>query len=183
MHIFAKSIVVILITLLALLHLYGNVIYSREAPSPTEKDKEDEEEENKNQNLFDPSAFSGSFNNGQYEYIKDGVRIFAKGARDPGVYFETITRKIGGYKYLVFDIKGELERLGQWCFPVVQIYDINDDDYTPSITKTSFTFSGKEYATIVVPLEGKIKTVSKIQFMLVTDRGSWDVYIKNAHFE
>jgi len=74
-------------------------------------------------------------------------------------------------------------RLGQWCFPVVQVYDEKDDDYTPSVTKTSFTLKDDEYVTISVPLEGKIKKLYKIQFLLVTDKGSWDIEIKDAKLE
>jgi len=174
-----KSAILILIILVALSQLYGNAVYSKENDHPPAQ----EDEKSKGSNLFDPSCFSSSFNDGEYQYIPNGVRIFAKEARDPGVYLETAITKISDFKYFVFDIKGKLERLGQWCFPVVQIYDIQDDDYTPSITKTSFTFKDDEPTTIIVPLEGKIRTISKIQFMLVTDRGSWDVNITNAHFE
>jgi hypothetical protein len=37
--------------------------------------------------------------------------------------------------------------------------------------------------TISVPLEGKIKKLYKIQFLLVTDKGSWDIEIKDAKLE
>ncbi|MFC1560061.1 hypothetical protein ACFLZ2_04025 [Candidatus Margulisiibacteriota bacterium] len=180
MAIVLKFSILIMIMLIALLHLYGSAAYPQRYAQVSGGEKE--EKQNKS-NIFTPSAFSSSFNNGQYQYIAGGIRVFAKRARDPGVYFETLIKNISDYKYFVFDIKGNLDRLGQWCFPVVQIYDIQDDDYTPSITKTSFTFNNNEFTTIVVPLEGRIKTVSKIQFMLVTDRGSWDVNVVNARFE
>lgn len=181
--IMTNTLILIIILLFVFFHLAGTPAYSKRAEEEQPIKEEEKEKEEKNKNIIDPAGFSTSFNDGEYEYIKDGVRIYANKARDPGVFFETVIRNVSEYKYFVFDIKGKLERLGQWCFPVVQIYDEKDDDYTPSITKTSFTFKENEYTTIVVPLEGKVKNISKIQFMLVTDRGSWDINIINAHFE
>ncbi len=126
---------------------------------------------------------SGAFNNCEYEYKGGTVRIYATDSTDPGVYFENINKNISDLKYFTFAIKGNLIRLGQWCFPVVQVYDEKDDDYTPSVTKTSFTLKKDEYVTVSVPLEGRIKKLYKIQFLLVTDKGSWDIEVKDARLE
>ena len=134
-------------------------------------------------NVLYSAKSSGGFNNCEYEYRGNTVRIFAKDSTDPGVYFESINKDISNLKYFTFAIKGKLIRLGQWCFPVVQVYDEKDDDYTPSVTKTSFTLKDDEYVTISVPLDGKIKRLYKIQFLLVTDKGSWDIEIKDAKLE
>jgi len=73
--------------------------------------------------------------------------------------------------------------MGQWCFPVVQVFDEKDDEYTPSITKTSFMLNEDEFETVRIPLEGKISRLAKVQFILVTDKGSWDIQIKDARLE
>ncbi len=134
-------------------------------------------------NILYSAVSSRSFNNCEYEYKNNIVRIFADNARDPGVFFDKINIGIEGRKYLSFAIKGGLIRSGLWCFPVVQVYDEKDDEYTPSVTKTSFTFNNDEYVKVLIPLEGKIKKLSRIQFILVTDKGSWDVQIKDMKLE
>ena len=134
-------------------------------------------------NVLYTAKASGGFNNCEYEYEGNTVRIFAKDSTDPGVYFERINKDIANSKYFTFAVKGKLLRLGQWCFPVVQIYDAKDDDYTPSITKTSFMLKEDEFVTITVPLEGKIKKLFKIQFILVTDKGSWNIEVKDPRLE
>jgi len=134
-------------------------------------------------NILYAAKSSGAFNNCEYEYKGNTIRIFASDSTDPGVFFDKIDRDISDLKYFTFAIKGKLVKEGQWCFPVVQIYDVKDDDYTPSVTKTSFTLKNDEYAMISVPLEGKIKRLYKIQFLLVTDKGSWDVEVKDAKLE
>jgi hypothetical protein len=134
-------------------------------------------------NILYAAKSSGVFNNCEYEYKESVVRIFATGATDPGAYFEKISRDVPNPKYFTFAIKGKLIKEGQWCFPVVQVYDEKDDDYTPSVTKTSFTMKEDEYTTVSVPLDGKIKKLLKIQFMLVTDKGSWDIEVKDAKLE
>jgi hypothetical protein len=135
------------------------------------------------ENLFYQAKVSGGFNNCEYEYQGNVIRVYAKESTDPGVYFERINKDVTGMKYFTFAIKGKLVRLGQWCFPVVQIYDAKDDEYTPSITKTSFTLKEDDYTEITVPLEGKIKNLYKIQFLLVTDKGSWDIDIKDPKLQ
>jgi len=134
-------------------------------------------------NIFYQAKASGGFNNCEYEYLGDVIRIYAKDSTDPGVYFERINKDVSGMKYFTFAIKGKLVRLGQWCFPVVQIYDEKDDEYTPSITKTSFSLKEDDYTVINVPFEGKIKRLYKIQFLLVTDKGSWDIDIKDPRVQ
>lgn len=134
-------------------------------------------------NILYAAKDSGGFNNCEYEYHGNTIRVFAKDSTDPGVYFERINKDVTDLKYFTFAIKGKLIRLGQWCFPVVQLYDAKDDDYTPSITKTSFTLKDDEFVTISVPLEGKIKKLYKIQFILVTDKGSWNIEIKDPRLE
>jgi hypothetical protein len=132
--------------------------------------------------LYNASA-SNSFNNCEYIYEGDTIRIYAKDSTDPGVSFERINRDVSGLKYFTFAVKGKLIREGQWCFPVVQIFDEKDDEYTPSITKTSFSFKEDDYTTISIPFEGKIKRLSKIQFLLVTDKGTWDIEVKDPKLE
>lgn len=134
-------------------------------------------------NILYQAKSSGGFNNCEYEYKGNVLKIFASDSTDPGVYFERINRDVSGLKYFTFAIKGKLLRLGQWCFPVVQLYDEKDDDYTPSITKTSFSVKEDEYVTISVPFEGKIKRLYKIQFILVTDKGSWNIEVKDPRLE
>lgn len=134
-------------------------------------------------NILYSAKSSGGFNNCEYEYQGNTVKIYAKDSTDPGVYFERINKDVSNDKYFTFAIKGHLMRLGQWCFPVVQLYDEKDDDYTPSITKTSFTLKDDDYTVISVPLEGKVKKLYKIQFLLVTDKGSWDIEIKDPRIE
>lgn len=134
-------------------------------------------------NILYAAKSSGSFNNCEYEYKGNVVRIFAKDSTDPGVFFERIDKDVAGSKYLTFAIKGKLIRLGQWCFPVVQVYDEKDDDYTPSITKTSFTLKEDEFVTVTVPFEGKIRRLYKIQFILVTDKGSWNIEVKDPKLQ
>ena len=134
-------------------------------------------------NILYSARNSGSFNNCEYEYKGNTIKIFAKESTDPGVYFERINKDVTNLKYFTFAIKGKLIRFGQWCFPVVQLYDEKDDDYTPSITKTSFTLKEDEFVTISVPFEGKIKRLFKIQFLLVTDKGSWNIEVKDPRLE
>lgn len=134
-------------------------------------------------NLLYNATSSGSFNNCEYEYKGDAIRIFADDSTDPGVFFEKINKDTAGSKYLSFAIKGKLIREGRWCFPVVQVFDEKDDEYTPSVTKTSFTLNNDEFVTVLIPLEGKITRLAKVQFILVTDRGSWDIQIKDAKLE
>jgi len=162
----------ILFALILVMILCGFASPAPDAPEKISKD-----------NVLYNAKFSGSFNNCEYEYKGNTVRIYASDSTDPGVFFEKINQDTSKTKYFTFAIKGKLLRLGQWCFPVVQIYDEKDDDYTPSITKTSFTLKEDEYQVITVPLEGKIKHLYKIQFILVTDKGSWDVQVKDARLE
>jgi len=159
--------------LLAILIIAFTCGFAEPAPdSPASKD-----------NVLYQAKISGGFNNCEYEYKGNAVKIYAKDSTDPGVYFERIDRDVTNLKYFTFAIKGKLIRLGQWCFPVVQLYDEKDDDYTPSITKTSFTLKDDEYVTITVPFEGKIKRLYKIQFILVTDKGSWNIEVKDPRLE
>jgi hypothetical protein len=134
-------------------------------------------------NILYSAVSSGSFNHCEYEYKDNAIRIFAENAKDPGVFFGKINKDVEGHKYLSFAIKGGLVRSGLWCFPIVQVYDEKDDEYTPSVTKTSFTFKNDEYVTVLIPLEKKVKILSRIQFVLVTDKGSWDVEIKDMRLE
>lgn len=134
-------------------------------------------------NILYSAKNSGSFNECEYEYKGNTINISAKDATDPGVFFERINKDSGNSKYFTFAVKGKMIREGQWCFPVVQIYDEKDDDYTPSITKTSFMLKEDEYTVVTVPLEGKIKKLFKIQFLLVTDKGSWNIDIKDPRME
>jgi hypothetical protein len=134
-------------------------------------------------NIFYNAKATGGFNNCEYEYKGNTIKIYSKDSTDPGVYFERINKETANLKYFSFAIKGTLIRHGQWCFPVVQVYDERDDDYTPSITKTSFTFKEDEFTTITVPLDGKIKKLYKIQFILVTDNGSWNIEVKDPKLE
>jgi hypothetical protein len=140
-------------------------------------------EEVSKDNVLYQAKNTGGFNNCEYEYKGKTVIITAKDSTDPGVYFERINRDTSNLKYFTFAIKGKLLREGQWCFPVVQIYDEKDDEYTPSITKTSFSMKEDEYTTITVPFDGKIKKLFKIQFLLVTDKGSWDIEVKDPRLE
>jgi len=140
-------------------------------------------EEPSKDNVLYAAKSSGSFNNCEYQYKGNTVIIYAKDSSDPGVYFERINKDTSNLKYFTFAIKGKLIREGQWCFPVVQVYDEKDDDYTPSITKTSFTLKEDEFVTVSVPLDGKIKKLYKIQFILVTDKGSWNIEVKDARLE
>ena len=134
-------------------------------------------------NILYSATSSGSFNNCEYEYKGNAIRIFADDSRDPGVFFERINKDTAGSKYLSFAIKGKLLREGLWCFPVVQVFDEKDDEYTPSVTKTSFTLKNDEFVTVRIPLEGKITRLARVQFILVTDKGSWDIEIKDAKLE
>jgi hypothetical protein len=134
-------------------------------------------------NLLNSAKETGSFNNCDYQFQGDSIKIYATASRDPGVYFQRIDRDVSKYKYFTFAIKGKLVREGQWCFPVVQIYDANDDEYTPSITKTSFSLKEDGFMTVSVPLEGKIKNLYKVQFILVTDKGSWNIEVKDPKLE
>ncbi len=134
-------------------------------------------------NVLYAAKDSGGFNNCEYEYKGNTIKIYATDTSDPGVYFNKIDMDTSNLKYFTFAIKGDLIRLGQWCFPVVQIYDARDDEYTPSITKTSFTMKSDEFTTVTVPLEGKIKRLYKIQFLLVTDKGSWNIEVKDPRLE
>jgi hypothetical protein len=141
-------------------------------PSPASQD-----------NVLYAAKDSGAFNNCEYIYNGNTIRIYAKDSTDPGVFFGRISRDASNMRYFTFAIKGKLIREGQWCFPVVQVFDERDDEYTPSITKTSFTVKEGEFTTISVPLEGKIKKLYKVQFLLVTDKGSWDIEVKDPKLE
>jgi|WetSurMetagenome_2_1015567.scaffolds.fasta_scaffold465626_1 hypothetical protein len=140
-------------------------------------------EEVSKDNILYQAKSTGGFNNCEYEYKGNTVVISAKDSTDPGVYFERINKDTSNLKYFTFAIKGKLLREGQWCFPVVQIYDEKDDEYTPSITKTSFSMKEDEYTIVTVPFDGKIKKLFKIQFLLVTDKGSWDIEVKDPKLE
>lgn len=136
-----------------------------------------------NDNILYTAKDSGSFNNCEYVFQGNTIRIYANDSSDPGVYFGKINMDVSDFKYFKFAIKGKLIREGQWCFPIVQVFDEKDDDYTPSITKTSFSFNDSDFTTISVPLEGKLKKLYKIQFLLVTDKGSWDIEVKDPKLE
>jgi len=134
-------------------------------------------------NILYSAKDSGSFNNCEYVFQGDTIKIYANDSSDPGVYFNKIDKDVSSYKYFKFAIKGKLIREGQWCFPIVQVFDEKDDDYTPSITKTSFSFNDSDFTTISVPLDGKLKRLAKIQFLLVTDKGSWNIEVKDPQLE
>lgn len=135
------------------------------------------------ENILNTAKDSGSFNNCEYVFEGNTIRIYANNSSDPGVYFGRIDKDVSDVKYFKFAIKGKLVREGQWCFPIVQVFDEKDDDYTPSITKTSFSFNDTDFTTITVPLEGKLKRLYKVQFLLVTDKGSWDIEVKDPTLE
>ena len=42
---------------------------------------------------------------------------------------------------------------------------------------------GKDFQTVTVNLEGQVKSAKKIQFILVSDKGSIKVEIKDLRFE
>jgi hypothetical protein len=64
----------------------------------------------------------------------------------------------------------------------VQVYDQSAGDAAPSVMLDGVTL-GKDFQTITIDLEGQVSKAKKIQFILVTDKGSINVEIKDLRFE
>jgi hypothetical protein len=134
--------------------------------------------------LFRSAIAQGTFafNNGKLT-VKDKVYYFsATAAKDPGFGIDTGNRDISGYRTLKFDIGGTFKRLGGYARVIAQVYTEEDNDYTPSISLDPIEVK-PGLSTVSIDLENKIPKAKKIQFLLVTDKGSCQLEIRNLRFE
>jgi len=125
---------------------------------------------------------SFSFNGGNLSESKGIYSFSADHARDPGFGILTGNRDLAGRKLLKFEIKGSTAKHGGYARFIAQIYSDKDNDYTPSVSLDPVAV-GKSWSEAVVDLRGKIGQAKKVQFLLVTDKGSCKVEIKNIRFE
>lgn len=125
---------------------------------------------------------SFAFNNGKVQAKAGTYSFSASQAKDPGFGILTGDVDLQGRNTLKFDIKGYLKKQGSWARLIVQVYNDKDNDYTPSINLDPI--EPKLYLTTVsVNLQGLVQKAKKVQFLLVTDKGSCQVEIKNIRFE
>ncbi len=131
-------------------------------------------------NKIEVSTFA--FNRGVLGKKGSTYAFTSNKARDPGFGIMTGNAALRGKKYLKFDLKGSVTRHGQWARLIVQVYDHKDNDTSPSLALDPIE-PGRDFSTVELALEGKIDKVKKVQFLLVTDKGSCRVEIKNVRFE
>lgn len=125
---------------------------------------------------------SFSFNEGSVS-SENGIYTFsARSAKDPGFGIVTGNKDIEGSQTLKFDIKGQLTKEGGYARLIVQVYDDGDDDYTPSVSLDPIPLTA-DFKTMTLKLAGKVDKVKKVQVLLVTDKGSCKVEVKNIRFE
>jgi hypothetical protein len=84
-------------------------------------------------------------------------------------------------QFLKFEIGGWIRQEGAYARMEVQIYGAADDPSIPSISRRIEV--SPPMSTVAIPLEGKIDVLQKVQFLLVTDRGSCELQIRNIRFE
>ena len=122
------------------------------------------------------SAWPGgilSVNNGDYHFK-------ATAQKDPGFTIDLGRLDVRGKKTLTFEISGSIARLGQYARFVAQVYRPGDGDQ-PSCYLDPVEVAG-DHRSVSVDIEG-IGEIWKIQYMLVTDKGSCDVMIKDQRIE
>jgi hypothetical protein len=125
---------------------------------------------------------SFDFNSGKVN-LRAGSYIFsANQAKDPGFGILTGNADLQGRNSLKFDIKGDFKKHGGWARLIVQVYNDKDNDYTPSRSFDPIELK-PNFTTVTVDLQNAILKAKKVQFLLVTDKGSCQVEIKNIRFE
>lgn len=111
----------------------------------------------------------------------EGAYSFGIEAASPRFNILIENTDVSQKKALKFDIKGSLTKLGGDARLAVQVYGDKDDDSHPSISFDPVSLSGK-FSPVSVYLGG-MKQVKNVQFLLVTDKGSCAVEIRNLRFE
>jgi len=130
----------------------------------------------------DFSQGSFSFNDGIVAEADGSYKFSARSARDPGFGILTGDKDIGNRQTLKFDVRGKLTREGGYARLIIQVYDDEDNDYTPSISLDPVPLTA-DFKTNTLNLGGRVDRVKKIQVLLVTDRGSCEAEINNVRFE
>ena len=123
--------------------------------------------------------FNGGKLSGEGE---DLYKFSASKAKDPGFGILTGNTNLKGKKFLRFEIKGNLTKHAGYARFIAQVYSEKDNDSVPSISLDPVALKSN-FVTVTVPLKDLIKKVKKVQFLLVTDKGSCKVEVKNLRFE
>lgn len=125
---------------------------------------------------------SFGFNGGQMVMSGAKMSFSAKASRDPGFGVFTGNAGLAGRQTVKFEIKGSLTRLGNYARFIAQVYDDQDNDSQPTVSLDPIALSA-DFKTVTIDLDHQVDKVKKIQFLLVTDKGSCQVEIKNLRFE
>jgi len=124
-----------------------------------------------------------AFNAGKVTVDNKVYKFSAARAKDPGFGILTGNTDLQGRKTLKFEIKGRFDKNnpGGYARFIAQVYTDTDNDYTPSVSLDPVEIN-KNITSAAIDLEG-MRKVKKVQFLLVTDKGSCRVEIKNLRFE
>jgi len=132
---------------------------------------------------------SFDFNNGKVNLRAGSYTFSANQAKDPGFGILTGNVDLQDRNSLKFDIKGDFKKHGGWARLIVQVYSDKNNDYSPSVSldpielKPNFTPTTVDLHYIEEGKEILLGKAKKVQFLLVTDKGSCQVEIKNIRFE
>lgn len=127
------------------------------------------------------------FKGGDISKISESqYRFTAQSENDPGVMM--FPRELGlpspslrGKQFLKFEARGWIKKEGVYAHLLVQVYDAKDGSSNPSVSRQ---FEVSEYfRPVTIPLDGKINELQKLQFMLITDKGSCEIYVRHPRFE
>ena len=111
----------------------------------------------------------------------DVFEFTADHAKDAGGGIFCGSTDLKGNNTLEFEIKGKITRHGDYARLVIQVYSDEADEYAPSVMLDPVPLTGK-YSIVKVNLQGEVKKVQKVQFVLVTDNASCNVQIKGMRF-
>jgi len=134
-----------------------------------------------------PLILRGGAFRGSVTKIDENNFLFTAVSRnDPGLYVDArelglVNVSLRNKHFLKFEIGGWIRQEGAYARLEVQIYDAADNSSVPSISKAIEI--SPAMSTVAIPLEGRINTLQKVQFLLVTDQGSCEVQIRNIRFE
>jgi endo-1,3-1,4-beta-glycanase ExoK len=125
------------------------------------------------------------FNGGKVSSDDSGTYTFsASQAKDPGFGILFIGQaKLEGRKTLKFEIKGSMKKDDKNGYArfIAQVYSKKDSDSSPSVSLDPVKLS-KDWTEYTIDLED-ITEVKKLQFLLLTSKGSCNVEIRNLRFE
>jgi hypothetical protein len=113
-------------------------------------------------------------NNNVYEFS-------ATSQRDPYFSIPVNASNIEGKK-LKFDVNGSVTKEGGWARLAVMVYSNDDAEGSPSIVFDPITVPAGGYDHYEIDLSD-IDSARKVQFMLITDKGTCDVKLANVRFE